>query len=91
MRRQWVRPGHKRNGRLVRRRRGALASAGPRRGTSESAAVGAEDEARANAGTCTCALEALAQCLRTTRLETRTKESNMRASQRVANPWAKAT
>ncbi len=75
MRRQWVRPGHKRNGRLVRRRRGALASA-----------AGAEEEARAYAGLGTCALEALAQCFRTARLETRTKESNMRASRRAANP-----
>ncbi len=91
MRRQWVRPGHKRNGRLVRRRRGALASAGSRRGTSVCAAAGAEEEARAYAGLGTCALEALAQCLRTTRLETRTKESNMRASRRAANPWAQGT
>jgi len=84
--RQWVRPGHKRNGRLVRRRRRALASAGSRRGISICAATGAEDEARAYAGLGTCALKALAQCLCTARLETRTKESNMRASRRVANP-----
>ena len=50
------------------------------------AAMRAEEEVRAYAGFGTCALEALAQCLCTTRLETRTKESNMRASRRVANP-----
>ena len=86
MRRQWVRPGHKRNGKLVRRRRGALANAGSRRGISFCIAARAEEEARAYAGFGTCALKALAQCFRTARLETRTKESNMRASRRVANP-----
>ncbi len=86
MRRQWVRLGHKRNGRLVRRRRGALANAGSRHGKSFCAVAGAEEEARAYAGFGTCALKALAQCFRTARLETRTKESNMRASRRVANP-----
>ena len=91
MQQQWVRPGHKRNGRLVRRRRGALASAGSRHGKSFGAVVGAEEEARAYAGFGTCALWALAQCFCTARLETRTKESNMRASRRVANPWAQGT
>ena len=86
MRRQWVRPGHKRNGKLVRRRRRVLASAGSCHGKSESAVAGAEEEARAYAGFGTCALKALAQCFRTARLETRTKESNMRASRRVTNP-----
>ena len=86
MQRQWVRPGHKRNGRLVRRRRRSLASAGFHRGISFGAAVKVEDEARAYAGFGTCALMALAQCFCMTRLETRTKETNMRASRRVANP-----
>ena len=52
----------------------------------QCAVAGAEEEARAYAGLGTCALKALAQCFRMTRLETRTKESNMRASRRVANP-----
>jgi hypothetical protein len=54
--RQWVCLGHKRNGRLVRRRRGALASAGFHRGKSFGAAVGAEEEVCAYAGFGTCTL-----------------------------------
>ena len=44
-------------------------------------------EAKARvSGFCTCALRVLAEWFQSTRLETRTKESNMYASRWVANP-----
>lgn len=92
-----MRPGRMRNGESwSAARRGALVSVGWRGGTRAGsswpadAVVPAEERSVRHlwrAIFCTCALETLALwAFHPTRLETRTKESNMYASRWVANP-----
>ena len=90
-----MRPGRMRNGSCwSAARRGALVSVGWRGGTRAGSSCPPmpscrpRDEARAfGRALCTCALETLAfWAFHPTRLETRTKESNMYASRWVANP-----